>query len=47
LGFYTPSSGKIEVDGKEISIWEMTKLRNLFAVVSQDIFVSGNDRTKY
>jgi ABC-type multidrug transport system fused ATPase/permease subunit len=39
LGFYTPSSGIIEVDGKEISIWGMTKLRNLFAVVSQEIYL--------
>jgi subfamily B ATP-binding cassette protein MsbA len=37
--FYTPSEGKIYIDGKDISTLRLKALRSLFGIVSQDVIL--------
>ena len=39
LRFYSPSKGSISLDGKEISEYQLFPFRNLFGLVSQDVFL--------
>lgn len=39
LGFYHPEQGRILIDGKEMTDYSLTSLRNHIAYISQDIFL--------
>lgn len=39
LRFETPSKGKINIDGEDIQKYRLQQYRNLFAVVSQDVYL--------
>lgn len=41
LRFYDPENGRITIDGKETSAYELTELRNNMAIVPQDVLLFG------
>lgn len=41
LGFYHPNSGGIEIDGKELSVYDLTTYRQQLALVPQDVILFG------
>ena len=41
--FYEPWSGTILVDGLDITLWDMSKLRSRIGLVMQDVFLFGGD----